>query len=511
MIYRNLVGMYRLQSERLGPRTALRHKEYGIYRDITWTEYYTAVQAAATSLVRAGIEVGDRVCLLSENRVEWLMADLATLMVGAVIVPPHAPLTAEQVQFQIEHAEARWVFVAGGRQLEKILQIRDRIQDIAGIVCFDAKDARGDVILWSAFLQAGRRNTSEKSAELARRERELQEADLATIMYTSGTTGNPKGVMLTHGNLLSNSLASLEVSPQPPDSVVLNWLPYSHIFARTVDHYARIAAGVCVSLAECPETVVANLEDVHPTHITSVPRLYEKVLAAVASPDSKETSRGLRRVFGPRIDTLSSGGAPLPPEVGRAYHAAGLMLLQGYGLTESSPIISTNTKAALKIETVGQPLPGVEVRIADDGEILTRGPLVMKGYWKNPTGTAEAIRDGWLHTGDLGSLDADGFLSITGRKKDLLVLSNGKKIAPSQIENILLGDPLFEQVVVCGEGKNYLTALIVPNWTKVAESLHEIGIDLPADDDARTRNAAVHALFERRSKSDWPAYQRRSE
>ena len=486
MIYRNLVVLYRQQVERLGPRPALCYKRHGMFRVISWDEYYRAVTAAASALVQSGVALGDRVCLLSENRVEWLMADLATLMAGAVIVPPHAPLTSEQIQFQIDHAAASWIFTSGGAQLEKIQKIRNQLKNIRGVICFDAANAGGDVQSWAAFLQEGRLALQKTGPELARREALLGADDLATLMYTSGTTGDPKGVMLTHGNLLSNSLAMIEAAPLAPDSLSLNWLPYSHIYARTVDHYARIAAGALVGLADSADTVVANLEDLQPTHITSVPRLYEKVLAAVASADPKETARGLRRIFGPKMESLSSGGAPLPIDVARAYHAAGLMLLQGYGLTESSPVISTNTKQAFKIETVGRPLSGVEVRIADDGEVMTRGPHVMKGYWKNAQGTAETIRDGWLHTGDLGMLDDDGYLSITGRKKDLLVLSNGKKIAPSQIENILLADSLLDQVVVCGEGKNYLTALLVPNWDKLAAALREENLELPGDDEERS-------------------------
>ena len=297
-------------------------------------------------------------------------------------------------------------------------------------------------------------------------------------MYTSGTTGNPKGVMLTHGNLLSNSLAALEVMPYGPGDLVLNWLPFTHIYARTVDHYICMASGTPVALAESADTLVQNLDEVRPTHFASVPRFYEKVLASVSTADAAETGRRLRQVFGPRIDWMSSGGAPLPPAIARAYHAAGLLVLQGYGLTETSPIISFNCKDNYKLDTVGRPLPGVEVRIAADGEVLTRGPNVMKGYWNDPAATAEAIRDGWLHTGDLGELDADGFLRITGRKKDLLVLSNGKKVAPACVEGLLLADPCIDQAVVCGEGRNYLCALLVPAWDNVRRALREEGVAL---------------------------------
>ena len=275
-------------------------------------------------------------------------------------------------------------------------------------------------------------------------------------MYTSGTTGNPKGVMLTHGNLLSNSLAALEVMSHGPDDLVLT---LAAVHAHLRPHRGSLhlhGVGYAGRPGGVRRTLVQNLEEVRPTQFASVPRFYEKVLSSASSADPEETSAALRRIFGPRIDWLSSGGAPLPPSIARAYLDAGLLVLQGYGLTETSPIISFNRKDCYKLDTVGRPLPGVEVRIAADGEVLTRGPHVMKGYWNDPAATAAAIRDGWLYTGDLGELDADGFLRITGRKKELLVLSNGKKVAPSLVEGLLLADPCIDQAVVCGEGRNYL-------------------------------------------------------
>jgi long-chain acyl-CoA synthetase len=331
------------------------------------------------------------------------------------------------------------------------------------------------------------------AAELARREAALGPDDLATIMYTSGTTGNPKGVMLTHGNLLSNVCAMLERSGQQPSDVVLSWLPYTHIYARTVDHYSMLASGVLLCLAECAETLVQDLADVQPTHMASVPRFYEKVLTLVADPDPQVVGQRLRELFGPRVNWLSSGGAPLPYPVARTYADSGVLVLQGYGLTETSPVISFNSMNAYKLDTVGQPLPGVEVKIAADGEILTRGPHVMKGYWKNPQATAESIRDGWFHSGDLGELDGDGFLKITGRKKELLVLSNGKKVVPAFIEGLLQTDPCIDQAVVCGEGRNFLTALIVPHWANVRAALAETGIS-----NEEAASPAVMELLQRR-------------
>ncbi len=387
-------------------------------------------------------------------------------------------MTARQILFQLADAKVNFLFVSNQAQLDKIRQIRAQLPPLRGFIVFD-RTAVGDddLVSWLTFRQRGRQVLSLHAEELARREAALGPDDLATIMYTSGTTGNPKGVMLTHGNLLSNVQATLERSGQHPEDVVLSWLPYSHIYARTVDHYSHLASGVLLCVAESADTLVQDLADVRPSHMASVPRFYEKVLTMAADPDPKVVAKRLRDLFGPRVNWLSSGGAPLPPAVARAYVDAGVLVLQGYGLTETSPVISFNSKEAYKLETVGRPLSGVEVKIAPDGEVLTRGPHVMKGYWKNSAATTETIRDGWLHTGDLGELDGDGFLKITGRKKELLVLSNGKKVVPVYLEGLLQGDPCIDQAVVCGEGRNFLTALVVPHWGNIRAALAAEGTD----------------------------------
>jgi long-chain acyl-CoA synthetase len=514
---RNLVELHGAQARCLGSRVALRYKQHGLYHDISWSTYHEQVQACASALIQAGIRPGDRVGLLSENRVEWLIADMAIMAAGAINVPPHAPLTARQVHFQFHDTGVRWLFVSTAGQLEKVLQIRAELIDLEGVVIFDKYSRAGTaaqpltpvpsplstgergLFSWDGFLQRGRLNLDQSRVELASRAAKLGPDDLATIMYTSGTTGNPKGVMLTHGNLLSNALCTNQASPREQEAVLLSWLPFSHIYARTVDHYLSIVAAVTLCLAESAEALVQNLAEIQPTHLSSVPRFYEKVLAAVSSANVEDSRRRLRGVFGTRLDWLSSGGAPLALPVAQAYREAGLLLLQGYGLTESSPVISFNRKNAYKLESVGQPIPGVDVKIADDGEVLTRGPHVMSGYWKNPQATVEAIQDGWLHTGDLGRLDADGFLTITGRKKELLVLSSGKKIVPTHVEGLLVSDPCIDQAVVHGEGKNFLSALIVPNWPNLRAALTASGFaqgSLSAP--ALANHPAVYQLLEQR-------------
>jgi long-chain acyl-CoA synthetase len=460
---RNISEMLARQAERLGPRTALRYKAWGIYHDMSWQAYQEAVEAAACGLVARGVQAGDAVALLSENRLEWLVADLAILAIGGVTVPLHAALPPSQIAYQLAHAEAVCAIASTPAQFEKIASVRGSLPKMREVLCFEARGERS----WERLTHSG--VDESRRAEVARRRAAVGPADLATLIYTSGTTGHPKGVMLTHENLLSNASAFARMAEMPPDAVSLNWLPLSHIYARTVDHYCHLAAGTTLALAESGETVVANLREIQPTNLSSVPRLYEKVLSLVQGhSDWKER---LRDIFGPRVAWLGCGGAPLPPSVAQAYREAGLLVLQGYGQTESSPVITFNYPARYRIETVGSALPDVEVRIAEDGEVLTRGPHVMKGYWRQPEATAEAIRDGWLHTGDLGRLDADGFLTITGRKKDLLVLSSGKKVVPSWVEGLLAGDPLIGQAVVYGEGRSFLTALIVPKWDKVHSEL----------------------------------------
>jgi long-chain acyl-CoA synthetase len=489
-----LPAVFARQAERFGPRTAFRHKRLGLYCDLSWDDYREQVTACAAALIHAGIAPGDRVSVFAENRLEWLVADMGILVAGAVHVPLHAPLTGPQARYQLVDAGVSWIFVSTAAQYAKLRQIRAELPGLRGIVVFDDHPTDEQTVAWHAFLQMGRKVRAAESAELLCRQAALTADSLATIMYTSGTTGNPKGVMLTQGNLLSNAIGFNTASPPPTDCVFLSWLPYSHIYARTVDIYGNLVNGGILCLAESADTLLLNLAETRPHMMSAVPRFYEKVLSAVHA-DPRTVKAKLRAIFGPRIDWLSSGGAPLQPAVAQAFHDAGLLLLQGYGLTESSPVISFNRKDAYKLDSVGLPIPGVEVKIAGDGEVLTRGPHVMKGYWNNAAATAEAIRDGWLYTGDLGRLDADGFLYITGRKKDLMVLSNGKKVVPNHVEGVLLADPCFDQVVVCGEGRSYVSALVVPNWPNLARAAC---LDLARGEEALAHDPAVHAFLDKR-------------
>jgi long-chain acyl-CoA synthetase len=480
--------MHRRIADRLGPRPALRFKREGHYHDVSWTDYGCQVDRAAMGLIGLGVKPGDRVGLLAENSVDWLVADLAILSTGAVDVPLHAPLMPNQVAYQLGHSGARGVVVSNQAQADKVLAVRDELPALEWVISFARVDCGGRIchITWDGLKHAAHRKAGDGLAEVRLRQDALTRDDLATIIYTSGTTGNPKGVMLTHGNLLANAEGMAALAGLKSDDILLSWLPYSHIYARSVDHYLSILGGGTICLAESIEALVANLAETQPTWLTAVPRFYEKVWARVEHLEPATRAAQLRAIFGPRIRQLSSGGAPLPRPVFDGFNAAGVPLLEGYGLTETSSAVSFNRLDHSRPGTVGPALPGTEVKIAADGEILTRGPCVMKGYWNDPAATAAAIdADGWLHTGDVGSLDADQFLTITDRKKDLIITSGGKNIAPSQLERLLTSDPYVDQAVVYGDRKPFVTALIVLNMDRLAAEYEALGITMPSasDDD----------------------------
>lgn len=491
MNFRNLVEVHRYQAQRLGPRPALRYRRHGLFTDVTWADYREQTLAAATALADAGIQPGDRVGLIAENRVEWVIADMAIMTAGAINVPSHAGIPGPAVARQMADAGISWLLVSNAGQLEKARIVRKEVPGVKGVVVFDRSAACDDAVSWISFLQRGRRALKSLASEMKRREENLTADDLATIMYTSGTTGTPKGVMLSHGNILSNVDAMVELVPTDFDVVLLSWLPLSHIFARTCDHYLSLRTGLLMALSESVDAVPGDLAEVQPTHLHGVPRFWEKMLAAAQATPAPE--KVLRAMFGHRIRWMMSGGAPLPPKVCEAYRAAGLPLLQGYGLTETAPVLTVNRPDKFKVESAGLALPNVELKIAPDGEILCRGPNVMKGYWKQPAATEACIKDGWFHTGDMGSIDEDGFLHITGRKKELIVLSNGKKVAPTEVEALLQAVPIIEQAVVYGDNRNYLTALIVPNWTQVRAVLP----DVTGTPEELARHPKVMELFQK--------------
>ena len=485
----------------------LRFKRQGEWRDVSSAEFRAAVEELSAGLRALGLERGDRVAILAENRPEWAFADLATLTAGGVDSPIYSTLTPTQVLYILNDAEAKLAFVSNAAQARKVAEVRAQAPQLRHVIRMDAEPIEGTLSL-EEVRGLGRRELELDKDAVRKRAAEVRAEDLATLIYTSGTTGDPKGVMLTHSNLVSNVTASLKAfAGISPSDVALSFLPLCHVFERMGGYYVMLLKGATIAYAEGVDKVPENMIEVKPTLMLSVPRLYEKMYQRVnekvaSDPPLRQrifrwalgvgrrrfhhhiehTSPGLllrlkgvvadRLVFskikartGGRLRLFISGGAPLSREIAEFFGAAGLLILEGYGLTETSPVIAVNNPDKMKPGSVGVPIEGVEVRIADDGEILTRGPHVMRGYFKKPEATAEVIdKDGWFHTGDIGRLDSQGFLLITDRKKDILVTSGGKNIAPQPIENRLKANKFFAEVVMVGNKRNFPAALVVPNF-----------------------------------------------
>jgi long-chain acyl-CoA synthetase len=445
-------------------RPAIHIKREGAFQPLAWGQIADDVRRLAAALVRLGVAPGDRVVQVSENRYEWIITDLAVQMAGAVHTPIHAPLAGSQIAWQIKHSGATIVLVSHAEQARKLAQAAVDLPAGLAIFSFDPCDVRvgkNPVRLLSeeavALDPAQARDVEQRGLELVRPE------SLATILYTSGTTGEPKGVMLSQRNLATNTLATLETFGEKDDDVRLNFLPLSHIFARTCDMNTWIARGSQLALAESRETVMADCAAIKPSLINGVPYFYDKVRRGLCDKGVADKEGVLRAALGGNVRLCCSGGAPLPDHVYDFFWERGVPLLQGYGLSETSPVISVSTEEHHCRGASGRAIPGVEVRIAQDGEILTRGPHVMIGYWNNPAATDEILHDDWLSTGDLGRVDENGFVYITGRKKEILVTSGGKNVAPVYLESLLCEDPFILQAMVVGDGRNYLSALIVPN------------------------------------------------
>ncbi|QDU80093.1 Long-chain-fatty-acid--CoA ligase FadD15 [Polystyrenella longa] len=481
--YSNLVSMNRATCAEAGPRTAIRFRRFGRYTDLTWNEVRSQADQAASGLIQLGIQPGDRVAIFSENRQEWILTDLAILSTGAADVAMHAPLAPEQAAYQLEHSGSRGVFVSNQQQADKIFDVIDQLPDLEFLISYESvsssvDESRLKVLSWDGLKHRGWSQLKELRIEIDFREQSITGETLATVIYTSGTTGPPKGVMLSHGNLITNANAVLSISEIHPQYVILSWLPYSHIYARTVDLYiSQLVQGV-IALAESVETLVDNLREIQPHWMTSVPRFYEKLWSSIERLPEEKRAPALKGIFGRRLHHLASGGAPLPKQICETFNNLGVPLLEGYGLTETSPVIAFNRFGQVRPGTVGQAVPRVEIRIAEDGEILSRGPHIMQGYWQNHEATSKVIVDDWFHTGDIGELDDEGFLKITDRKKDIIVTSSGKNIAPTEIERLLKMAPLIDQAVVYGDNRNFITAILVPAFDLLESTLRDQGVRL---------------------------------
>ena len=482
------------------------HREPAGWIPVSSWELYRDTAGVARALLDWKIAKGDRVAILSENRPAWAIADFATLLVGGVVVPIYPTLTGEQIAHMLRDSGTRAIFVSTQQQLDKIVAIREQTP-LEQIVLMDPVDTC-PVVRMQDLMLSGQESRDSALDALAH---SVGPEDLATLLYTSGTTGVPKGVMLTHGNLAANFLCSLNAFPFPEDATSVSFLPLSHITARHVD-YALLHEGV--ALAYCPflEDLPRALQETKPSIFVAVPRVYEKIrlqaehtaqgfakrhildwalkvgrahrdeILEGQRPTSWSWQMADRIVFsqivqglGGRVHTFISGGAPLGRELAEWFADAGIRIHEGYGLTETSPVIAVNTPRAHRLGTVGKPLQNVEVRIAADGEILVKGPSVFRGYWNKPQETADSFVDGFFKTGDIGTLDADGFLSVTDRKKDLIKTSGGKFIAPQPIEASLKNNALIAEAVVIGDRRKFPAVLILPyfpvleDWAQVSQ------------------------------------------
>jgi long-chain acyl-CoA synthetase len=536
---RTLTELYFFALEQFGQRpVAMRSKVSGQWADLSYAELADRVESFSIGLAELGVQAGDHVAILSENRPEWAIADYACLAARSADVPIYPTLPARQIEYILRDSESVVVCVSTETQLAKIQQIRGNLPRLRHVIVFDKMPAASNALWFDEVVTRGREAKS-RYPDWKAKALESQADDLATIIYTSGTTGDPKGVMLTHGNITSNVMGGLHVLQLRDSDECLSFLPLSHIFERMAGHYCMMRGGVIINYAQSVDTVSNDMLERSPTVVLSVPRLYEKIYARVLDNAlagsalkkqiffwAKRTAEewadltltkkpipaalamkkriGDRLVFsklqartGGRLRFFVSGGAPLSPEIAKFFYAAGLPILEGYGLTETSPVITVNNFADLRIGSVGKPIPGVSVRIAPDGEILTRGPHVMKGYYKKPEATAEVMEaDGTFHTGDIGELDSEGFLKITDRKKDLIVTAGGKNIAPQPIEGRVKSNKFVTNAVMLGDKRRFPIMLIVPNIDNLREWARHKGLNF-VDDASLIENPLAVAKIER--------------
>ncbi|HOI31055.1 MAG TPA: long-chain fatty acid--CoA ligase [Melioribacteraceae bacterium] len=494
-------------------RPVLKYKVDEKWNDITYDQLYEETVNLACGLAAFGVKKEDKVAIIAENRPEWVYADMAILGLGAIDVPLYPISTSESLEYILNNSESVGIFVSNKFQLNKVLKVRGNCKNLKFIIVMNNSERGSEKDVYSLLdvQNKGREFRKEQPNYFNQTSSMCTENQLCTIIYTSGTTGEPKGVMLTHKNIVSNIKAAHEIFHIDENDVFLSFLPLCHIFERMGGYYTAFSCGGIIAYAESIEKIANNMSEIKPTIMTAVPRLFERMYSRIkknveSQPEKKqkifnwaiETGKEymvakksghpvpimlslkrkladklvfgkLRERTGGRLRFFISGGAALSRELGIFFDAAGILIIEGYGLTESSPVITANRLNDYKFGTVGKPLPGVEVKIAKDGEILAYGPNIMQGYYKNKRDTEDTIKDGWLHTGDIGVFDAEGFLIITDRKKHLFKTSGGKYIAPTPIENMFLASKYIDQFIIIGDRRMFITALIVPDYEALKE------------------------------------------
>jgi long-chain acyl-CoA synthetase len=522
-VFRNRVNKY-------GNRLAIEKKIGGVWHGATWNEYYERARALGLGFWSLGVRKGNMVSILSENRLEWLYADMGSLGIGVCVIPIYPTLVSEEIEYIINNSESKIIVPENKNQLKKILEIVDNCPSIEKIIVMEEKDAAGHpkVMSFKDLLELGRKKYAEDLSLFEKLSKEVTVDDLATIVYTSGTTGLPKGAMITHGNIfwVVQSLDAIRPHFASDQDCTVPFLPLSHVFERIAGHFYGMYCGITSSYAESIDTLLADFEQKRPTMILAVPRVCEKVYQKIMA-QVKEQSPFKQKIFvwgqkvgnriselrekhkqipfflqlkykiayaaifkklqdklGGRVTWMTASGAPTAEEIIRFFNAAGITVIQGYGMTETTAPATMQSMADYRIGTTGKPIPGQDIKIADDGEILIKGGNVIKGYWKLPNETRESFTpDGYFMSGDIGMIDDDGNLLITDRKKDLIITSGGKNVAPQKIENMFKSDPLFTQFIVIGERKKYLTGLCNINLEEAARLAMEENITFnnPAD------------------------------
>jgi len=515
---RNVVSMFEAQAAASGDRPAVKHKRDGRWADVSWAEVARRARDVADGLAAFGLRTGDRVAILGDTNLEWILADLGILGAGGVTATIYQSNTPEECRYILADSGARLVFCDTAAQVAKVRAVKGALPELEGIVRAQGPAADGLERTLADLERAGATwRTSHPDAHAARLAA-IGPDDVATLIYTSGTTGNPKGVMLTHGNWVYEALAVEELRIIGPDDVVLMFLPMAHSFAKVIEA-VWFRTGATAAFVESLDRIMDNASEVRPTVMPAVPRIFEKayntvVSKGLATPGLKgklfqlalesfegyatareqgkpyssfgllvgrklvfpKLSATLAERFGGRMRLFVSGGAPLSPKIAHFFDLLGFSILEGYGLSETSAGTFVNRPGKARIGTVGPPVPGTEVRIAEDGEILVKGPGVMKGYYKSPAATEEVLKDGWLATGDIGHVDEAGCLQITDRKKDIIVTAGGKNVAPQNLENELKTDPLVSQVMVHGDRRKFLSALVTLNEENARRWASEHGL-----------------------------------
>jgi long-chain acyl-CoA synthetase len=526
-----LADLLPLSAESYGSAPAVRYKEGGLWKDRSFEQVRDTTRALALGLADLGVEKGDKVSILANTRPEWTYVDFAALSIGAVVVPIYQTNSPEECQYVLENSDAKLVVVEDDEQLEKIRAVRDRLPLLEHVVRMsgESEDA-------TSLEQLAARGAGRDESEWERRWRAVTPEDVCTFIYTSGTTGPPKGCVITHGNYRAMLDMVEENSVIEPEDVTYLYLPLAHSFALLIQLGSFDLGATIAYWERDPLKIMPNLTELKPTYFPSVPRIFEKIYTSATSAIEKEGGlkkaifnwaigvgqkmreaeragrepgfllrrqyrfadkkvlSKIRDLFGGRLRLAVSGAAPISPDILRFFDAAGVLVLEGWGMTETSTAATISTPEDFKIGTIGKPFPGCDVRIAEDGEILVKGPNVFQGYYKNEEATNETIVDGWLHTGDIGEVDSEGFISITGRKKDIIITAGGKNITPANLENEIKQHPLVSQCVVVGDRKPYLVALVTLDPEEAVAYAREHG--LPEDPAELAANGEVRAAIE---------------